>query len=207
MGFSAALPDDRYHTFTATYVLSAIAAGDILLALSSTGATAEGITVAGVQAVTKAAAAVVSNDLLEAVLMPGSQVLGAGEPGLLCGGLGAVMGLAGSAVAHQLINGDVEWQASCDAASSSSVSSSEGTGAERNRTAATGGQVAWGTVVDARTGLLVAGATALALRHASEPGGVALVAALCAGFGAGTVTSLCWRLQRRAMRCMSAEGG
>ncbi|GLC35148.1 hypothetical protein PLESTM_000284800 [Pleodorina starrii] len=179
-----------YRTFAAAYALSAVVAADVLIAGTSTGAASGGSGNAAAT-LTQAAAATatatagsggIHDALLDAVMLPGSQALALGDPGLLCGGLGAVMGLAGCSVAHQLINGDVEREASGAAASSSGgggSSSSEGLGGGTAPAGSLGG-------VDAATAVLLAGAAAVALQHALEPGGAALAAALGAGFG--TVT-------------------
>ncbi|GIL74389.1 hypothetical protein Vretifemale_4316, partial [Volvox reticuliferus] len=163
-----------YRTFTAVYALSAVVAADVLIATAG-GPTVQGTVAAAATSTGLTGIDGLSLGLLSALLLPGSKTLAFVDPRLLCGGLGAVMGLAGSSVAHQLINGDVERQAS--GASSTSVG--------KGGSGATAGLTRAGGTVDLRTGLLLAGAAVVVLQHTLEPGFLALAAALGAGFGIG----------------------
>ncbi|EFJ49905.1 hypothetical protein VOLCADRAFT_89379, partial [Volvox carteri f. nagariensis] len=170
-----------YRTFMAAYVLSAMAAADVLLAL--TAASGDTVVAATQTAAAAAAGSGLPAGLLEAMMHPGSHDTLAGvvvgDPGAVYGGLGAAMGLAGSTVAHQLINGDVERQAS----GSSSGSTGRGAGGGRGDLGEGGGAAAVVGLDAVRTGVLLAGAAAVVLQHVLDPGGAALVASLGAGFG------------------------
>ncbi|GIL41928.1 hypothetical protein Vafri_12, partial [Volvox africanus] len=157
-----------YRTFTAAYALSAVVAADVLIATLAGADAGQGTPAAVVTSMTGNSSLPIG--LLDALLLPGSNALV--DPGLLCGGLGAVMGMAGSSVAHQFINGDVERQASGLGTSSTSM--------EKGSSGA-----AAGGAVNLRTGLLLGGAVVVVLQHMREPGGLALAAALSAGFCSG----------------------
>ncbi|GLI66330.1 hypothetical protein VaNZ11_010109, partial [Volvox africanus] len=163
-----------YRTFTAAYALSAIVAADVLIATAG-GDAVQGTSAAAATSMTGNSSLPIG--LVDALLLPGSDVLALTDPVLLCGGLGAVMGMAGSSVAHQLINGDVERQASGLSVSSTSM--------EKGGNRAAAGLQRAGGAVNLRTGLLLGGVVVVALQHTLEPGGLALAAALSAGFGSG----------------------
>ncbi|PNH12054.1 hypothetical protein TSOC_001080 [Tetrabaena socialis] len=173
-------------TFAAAYLMSGVAAADAFLVLSQPAAASmsDAAAVAASDAASAEAAsgaAAWGSELLDAALRPAGEVLAAvvgqsGAAGLELGALGAAMGLAGCAAAHQWINGDVERGASGQDASSSS---SGGVGGGRR-------------APDVSAALLAASCVGSGLLQAqSYGGGAAVMAALGVGFGTGLALASC----------------